>query len=198
MSERTFAASDFSQRGAAGVEEGHPSVASLQNRLAAYEAQMSALGIGEDSPVVATREDVASREVKAAELDSFSDEDTASVAESTQPSRESRSRRPRVKQHSAAPSVAAPSVPGPSSMPSADTEEAAPSVAEDEGGDEESTTCTNICALADAVCGLEARICSLANKHSEEADYRALCVRAGQDCERAAVACDACSDPQGR
>ena len=74
--------------------------------------------------------------------------------------------------------------------------------AEDELDEEVSTICTNICALADAVCGLEARICSLADEHSDEhsdeADYRALCARAGQDCERASVACGACSDPQAQ
>lgn len=198
MSERTFAASDFPQPGAVGTGEGHPSVASLQDRLEAYEAQMSDLGIGEDAPVVAARGDVATRDIQAAEFDSSLDEDTASVAESVQPSRESRSRRPRAKQRSAAPRGASPPAAAPSSVPSADAEEGASLTAEDELDEEASTICTNICALADAVCGLEARICSLADEHSDEADYRALCARAGQDCERASVACGACSDPQAQ
>ena len=73
----------------------------------------------------------------------------------------------------------------PASAPSADeVEEDAP--AEDAG------RCGEICELRVAICGLETRICELAEAHREDGSYAALCERAGEDCQRATTACNAC------
>lgn len=53
--------------------------------------------------------------------------------------------------------------------------------------------CERRCALAEAICDLEARICDLAGRHPHEARYADLCGRAGRDCETASEACRACS-----
>lgn len=52
--------------------------------------------------------------------------------------------------------------------------------------------CERRCELADAVCGLQARICTMAKAHASEPKYGAACRRAERDCERATVACDEC------
>lgn len=52
--------------------------------------------------------------------------------------------------------------------------------------------CETRCDLAEAVCGLEAKICTMAKAHASEPKYGAACRRAERDCERATVACDEC------
>ena len=209
VSDRTFAASDFPQSGAETVAEAHPSIEALQDRLAAYESQMVALGIGDNAPVVATRDGVAPTEARAAESEFASDEDAPGVAESVESPRASRSRRPRVKQSSAASSESSAagaraddasfaSPPPAEPAPTANRQTvAAEAAAEEDAADAAmNPTCTSICALTEAVCGLQRRICQLADEHSGEQNYQDLCTRAGEDCERAAAACDVCGDPE--
>lgn len=55
------------------------------------------------------------------------------------------------------------------------------------------TRCERICNIADATCGLEAKICELADAHAGEPRYGRVCDRARHDCELASESCNACS-----
>ena len=48
-----------------------------------------------------------------------------------------------------------------------------------------------VCERAEAICGLEDRICGLASEHDDDARYAAACERASRDCATATEACDA-------
>ena len=61
----------------------------------------------------------------------------------------------------------------------------------DEG--EDAARCGELCELAHATCDLEAKICELAARHTDEPRYAEVCRRAGDDCHAAAAACDLCS-----
>lgn len=52
--------------------------------------------------------------------------------------------------------------------------------------------CQRVCEIAEAVCGLRTRICSMAQTHADEPKYGVACRRAERDCERASAACDEC------
>lgn len=52
--------------------------------------------------------------------------------------------------------------------------------------------CTNICDLANTMCGLETRICDLAAQHPDQPRYANVCIQAQSDCTRAREACHAC------
>lgn len=53
--------------------------------------------------------------------------------------------------------------------------------------------CERICALAQAICGIETRVCDLARAHPHEPRYAEVCTRAHDDCELATSACEECS-----
>jgi hypothetical protein len=153
-SDRRFAPSDFPQGEAAAPEETRPDIAALQDRLVAYEAEMVALGIARDAPLVVTRRGALGGGVdKEAQPEAESDDMSVNSLESA--------------------------------VMEVDADPAA-----------EKSKCTSICAVAEAVCMLERRICELAVEHSAEDNYQGLCTRAGEDCERATTACDVCGDPE--
>lgn len=52
--------------------------------------------------------------------------------------------------------------------------------------------CSNVCDLAETMCGLSERICALARDHVDEKEYGDACERAQRDCERAEEACEGC------
>ncbi len=52
--------------------------------------------------------------------------------------------------------------------------------------------CTQICDLAETMCGLETRICDLASQHRDQPRYAQVCAQAQGDCARAKEACHAC------
>lgn len=53
--------------------------------------------------------------------------------------------------------------------------------------------CERICALAEAICGIETSVCDLARAHPHERRYAEVCARAHDDCELATSACEECS-----
>ncbi|MEM6995634.1 MAG: hypothetical protein AAF721_34300 [Myxococcota bacterium] len=55
-----------------------------------------------------------------------------------------------------------------------------------------SSRCDRVCDLAEATCGLAGHICSLAEKHPDDARYLEACVRAERQCDAADQACQAC------
>lgn len=58
----------------------------------------------------------------------------------------------------------------------------------------EPTRCDRVCDLADATCDLEVQICTLAEEHADDPRYASACLRAEEQCEAAADACNACED----
>ena len=89
-----------------------------------------------------------------------------------------------------------PAAPAPTA-PAPDLAEDIPTSATVDGAsfdlDDEAGSCTNVCQLADAICGLEARICSLADAHSGDPRYAEACARASNDCRVASDACTGCA-----
>jgi len=57
---------------------------------------------------------------------------------------------------------------------------------------EQRDRCESICDVADSVCTLEGKICSLAAAHAEDPRYQNACARASDDCEVGEEACRAC------
>ncbi len=55
------------------------------------------------------------------------------------------------------------------------------------------TSCDTLCDLREAICGLETKICTLA-EGKDEAKYDNACVRARGDCRVATQACESCSE----
>ena len=64
----------------------------------------------------------------------------------------------------------------------------------DTGGDSVETRCANLCALNEAICELEIRICEMSESHAEDEVYTDACVRAIDDCEVSGEACDMCRE----
>ena len=62
----------------------------------------------------------------------------------------------------------------------------------DTGGDPVEARCANLCALNEAICELEIRICEMSESHAEDEVYTDACVRAIDDCEVSGEACDMC------
>ncbi|MEZ4449917.1 MAG: hypothetical protein R3B09_10600 [Nannocystaceae bacterium] len=52
--------------------------------------------------------------------------------------------------------------------------------------------CAERCDLSTSICGLEVKICALAERHPDEPRYHQVCARASDDCANARTACDAC------
>jgi hypothetical protein len=59
-------------------------------------------------------------------------------------------------------------------------------------GRDEIDYCGDLCSLRESICALEARICTLAEAHTDDTTYADACERAIEDCEVAGEACDTC------
>lgn len=61
-----------------------------------------------------------------------------------------------------------------------------------EGYAQNASRCERVCDLAEAICGLESKICDMADRHPTERRYAETCARAESDCDRASAACTDC------
>ncbi len=52
--------------------------------------------------------------------------------------------------------------------------------------------CENLCALATSICGIQEKLCSLADERPGDEDYQRLCRQAKVECREAQDACVAC------
>lgn len=57
----------------------------------------------------------------------------------------------------------------------------------------EAQRCADICDLSQAICQLEAQICSLSDDHIGDPTYADACRRAHEDCDTADTECDRCA-----
>lgn len=194
---------EYAHQDSVATEEARPDIAALQERLADYEAQMAAMGIGASGPLVANRHDAATERAEAGDLSGTVAEDVpaAEMEEKTRTRRPLGSRTSRDFTAAVDRSERGASSEAPVASPTEDDTATtlAPAAAQGMDGDvkedEVTSTCSRICGLAEAVCGLEERICDLAAEHVGETAYQDLCTRAGEDCARATDACESCDDP---
>ena len=54
------------------------------------------------------------------------------------------------------------------------------------------STCEDICSLATSICGVQEKLCSIADKHPGEEAYQGLCREAKQECREAQDDCIRC------
>ena len=52
--------------------------------------------------------------------------------------------------------------------------------------------CEDICSLATSICGVQEKLCSIADRHPGEDEYQGLCREAKQECRAAQEDCIAC------
>jgi hypothetical protein len=52
--------------------------------------------------------------------------------------------------------------------------------------------CEEVCSLATSICGIQRKLCDLADRFPQEDDYQALCREAKNECREAQDACVGC------
>lgn len=52
--------------------------------------------------------------------------------------------------------------------------------------------CENLCSLATSICGIQEKLCALADERPADDDYQRLCREAKVECQEAQAACVAC------
>ena len=91
------------------------------------------------------------------------------------------------------PRPAAPATHGRAQGAASKPAEPKPVAAEEQDDEGNRGRCAELCDLAHATCELEAKICDLAARHTDDPRYAEVCRRADDDCRVASEACILCS-----
>ena len=87
------------------------------------------------------------------------------------------------------PAVVTPPPPPPKPDPKSEPEHARKAA----GSTRDVPRCDELCELSEIACGLQERICSLADSHVGDPRYEDACWRARDQCDRSSDACNECS-----